>query len=130
MATVKTVTMVKNETRVKTVEDLRNALVNLYGEENVYKVGDSEFSCMVGISPTGEEMYVNFAPTVKEYQNRTATKKSFVAYNGRTESEKYNNMVVEKNNKKAELAKAKAEKIERDKAARAKAKAAKAENKD
>lgn len=118
-----TVTQVKNETRTKCVETLRTMLETAYGTENVIQVGDSEFTAMVGLAPTGEKMYVNFAPTVKEYVNRTTTKKQFVAYDGVAEGKKYSDSVQRKADEKAEKDRAKADKIAKDKERREKAKA-------
>lgn len=119
-----TVTQVKNQNRVLATEKLREALEAVYGAENVYKVGDSEFSVYIGDSPTGEEMYVNYSPTVKEYADRQATKKTFKAYNGKEQAKAYETSQIEKAEKQAEKSKLKSEKIARDEKYREKQKEA------
>ena len=119
-----TVTMVKNQNRQLATEKLKEALETVYGAENVFKVGDSEFSVFIGNAPTGEEMYVNYSPTVKEYADRQATKKTFMAYNGKEQAETYKASQAEKAEKQAEKDKLKAEKVERDRKAREKQKEA------
>lgn len=119
-----TVTQVKNQNRVLATEKLREALEVVYGAENVYKVGDSEFSVYIGDSPTGEEMYVNYSPTVKEYADRQATKKIFKAYNGKEQAKAYEASQAEKTEKQAEKSRLKSEKIARDEKYREKQKEA------
>lgn len=119
-----TAQQVKNKTRAENTEKLYSALISAYGEENVFKVGDSEFSVYVGNAPTGEEMYVNFGITVKEYEGRRTEKREYKAYNGKEQAEIYEKEQAEKAEKQAEKDKLKAEKQARDKAAREKQKEA------
>lgn len=110
--------------RATTVEKLRTALQSAFGNENVYQVGDSEFSIFVGNAPTGERMYHNIGITVKEYEGRKTTKRIYKPYDGIAEAEAYQSSLKEKAEKNAEKDKLKAEKMERDKKAREKQKEA------
>lgn len=122
-----TYTSMKNAIRATAVETLYTALVNAYGEDAVIgKVGASEFCVCVGVDDeTGAKQYVTYAPTVKDFRNYKATKKTFAAYNGEAEVQKFTNHLNEQAEKKAETARKKAEKIQRDKEIRAKARAEK-----
>lgn len=109
-----TTKMVQNNTRIQAVADLYEMLVGKYGADKVFKVKDSEFSVYMGDSPTGEPMYTNYAPTVKEYVRRKTEKKLFLPYDGVEEARKYAEAQAEKEAEKAEKERKKAEKIAKD----------------
>lgn len=125
-----TYTSMKNAIRVSAVEKLESALTSAYGADAIVgKVGASEICVCVGVDDeTGAKQYVTFAPTVKDFRNYKATKKTFTAYDGKAEVQAFSDHIAEQAAKKAETARKKTEKIQRDKEIRAKAKAEK-ENK-
>ena len=132
MTNVKTPTTIKNETRTAVFEALRVALAEVYGTENVFRVGDTEVAVKVANAPTGEPIYATFAPTVKDYCDRTTNTKTIKAYDLTAEVEAYERKVAERDTKTAEAKAKKAEKIKADKARReanAKAKAERAKAK-
>jgi ribosomal protein L22 len=98
----KTANQIKIEERKKAIKKLYDGLCLVYGAENVFKVGESEFSVFVGNSPDKKEMYVNFNLTVKEFEGRKTTKREYKPYNGKEEAEKYNKTNEEKTEQKAE----------------------------
>lgn len=124
MANKVTAQQVKNQERAKAVEKLETALKSVYGAENVFRVGNSEFSVYVGNAPTGEEMFVNFGAETKEYEGRRTEKREYKAYNGREQAELYAQETAKKAEEKAEKDRLKAEKQERDRKAREKQKLA------
>jgi hypothetical protein len=126
MTKIKTPTTVKNEIRTAVFETMRVALATAYGAENVFRIGDTEVAVKVGNAPSGEPIYATFAPTVKDYTNRTTNTKTIKAFDLTAEVNAYERKVAERDTKAAEAAEKKAAKVEADKARReanAKAKA-------
>lgn len=132
MAKVKTPTTIKNEVRAEAFEGLRVALSNVYGAENVFRIGDTEVAVKVAISPDDEPIYATFSPTVKDYRDRQTKTKVIKAFDLTAEVNAYEKTLAERKEKAEENAERKAKKIEADKARReatAKAKAEHAERK-
>ena len=126
MTKIKTPTTVKNEIRTAVFETMRVALATAYGAENVFRIGDTEVAVKVGNAPSGEPIYATFAPTVKDYTNRTTNTKTIKAFDLTAEVNAYERKVAERDTKAAENAAKKADKVKADKARReanAKAKA-------
>ena len=126
MTKIKTPTTVKNETRTAVFETMRVALATAYGAENVFRIGDTEVAVKVGNAPTGEPIYATFAPTVKDYTDRTTKNKTIKAFDLTAEVAAYEETLAKRKAKAEETAERKAKKIETDKARReanAKAKA-------
>ena len=132
MTNIKTPTTIKNEARVAAFEALRTALAEVYGAENVYRVGDTEVAVKVGDAPSGEPIYATFAPTVKDFVDRATKTKTVKAYDLTAEVAAYEAKVKGREVKAAEAAEKKAVKVAADKARReatAKAKAERAKAK-
>ena len=126
MTKIKTPTTVKNEIRPAVFETMRVALATAYGAENVFRIGDTEVAVKVANAPTGEPIYATFAPTVKDYTDRTTNSKTIKAFDLTAEVAAYERKVAERDTKAAKAAEEKAAKVEADKARReanAKAKA-------
>ena len=126
MTKIKTPTTVKNETRTAVFETMRVALATAYGAENVFRIGDTEVAVKVGNAPTGEPIYATFAPTVKDYTDRTTKNKTIKAFDLTAEVDAYTAKVAEREVKAVEAAAKKADKVKADTARReanAKAKA-------
>ena len=103
----------------KTATDvLRKILVAEYGADNVYQVGDSEFSVMVGESENGEPIYINYSPEVKNFQTHKTPRKIMYAYDAPQMAKEYQETQRQKAEQKAEIERKKKEKIEKDKARR------------
>ena len=132
MTNIKTPTTIKNEARVAAFEALRVALAEVYGAENVFRVGDTEVAVKVADAPSGEPIYATFAPTVKDFVDRATKTKTVKAYDLTAEVEAYEAKVKGREVKAAEAAEKKAVKVAADKARReatAKAKAERAKAK-
>ena len=132
MTKIKTPTTVKNETRTAVFEAMRVALATAYGAENVFRIGDTEIAVKVANAPTGEPIYATFAPTVKDYCDRTTNTKTIKAFDLTAEVNAYERKVAERDTKAAKAAEEKAAKVKADKARReatAKAKAERAKAK-
>ena len=132
MANTKTPTTIKNEVRAEAFEGLRVALSNVYGAENVYRIGDTELAVKVAVSPDDKPIYATFSPTVKDYCDRQTKSKVIKAFDLTAEVTAYEKTLAERKVKAEETAERKAKKIETDKARRkatAKAKAERAKTK-
>ncbi len=130
---MKNATAIKAQVRADVMEVITKALIEAYGEESVKKVGSNEYAVIAGIvndkDGFPQDVCATVKPTVKEWETRKTTKKTFEKYDIVSEAEAYEIEVAEKEEEKAKKAKAKVEKIERDKAAReAKKKAESEEN--
>lgn len=119
---MKNATAIKAQVRADVMEVITKALIEAYGEESVKKVGSNEYAVIAGIvndkDGFPQDVCATVKPTVKEWETRKTTKKTFEKYDIVSEAEAYEIGVAEKEEEKAKKAKAKAEKIERDKAAR------------
>lgn len=126
MANTATPTTVKNETRAEVFEVLCNALAQVYGLENVHKIGDTEIAVEVAKAPTGEPIYATFSPTIKDYCDRVTKTKTIKAFNLTAECNAYSKVLISRKEKVEKTAENKSKKIAADKARReanAKAKA-------
>lgn len=128
MAKVKTPTTIKNEVRAEAFEGLRVALSNVYGAENVFRIGDTEVAVKVAISPDDKPIYATFSPTVKDYCDRQTKTKVIKAFDLTAEVNAYEKTLAERKAKAEENAEHKAKKIEADKARREATAKAKAEH--
>lgn len=119
---MKNATAIKAQVRADVMEVITKALIEAYGEESVKKVGSNEYAVIAGIvndkDGFPQDVCATVKPTVKEWETRKTTKKTFEKYDIEAEAEAYEIEVTEKEERKIERAKAKAEKIEKDKVAR------------
>lgn len=122
-----TVSKVKTEVKASAMDFIFDALVEKYGEDNVawVRTGNTsktnEIACVVGDAEVDGETYpVCFTvnASAKDFIDRKTDKKTFAAFDFVAAKEAYNDYVVEKADKEATKAKAKAEKIEKDNAKR------------
>ena len=124
-----TPTTVKNQIRMECFEGLRVALGQVYGAENVYRIGDTEIAVKVGISPDDEPIYATFSPTVKDYCDRQTKTKVIKAFDLTAAVNAYNATLDKRAKEAEETAERKAKKIAEDKAKREANAKAKAEQK-
>lgn len=117
--TVKTPVQIMNAVRPVVFDTMVSALSAVYGEDNIYRIGDSEIAVKVDVSPDGEPIYATFSPTVKNYTARTTKTKTMTAFNAPEMAEKYAELVKTREEEAAKKAEEKAKKTERDKKARA-----------
>lgn len=119
---MKNATAVKAQARIDVMEVITKALAAEFGDDAVKKVGSNEYAVVVGTALDSDgcpnDVVTTVKPTVKEWETRKTTKKTFEKYDIDEEAKLYAMSVVEKDEKKAERAKAKEEKIARDKAIR------------
>lgn len=119
---MKNATAVKAQVRADVMEVITRALIVEYGEENVKQVGSNEYAVVAGIvndkDGFPQDVCATVKPTVKEWETRKTTKKTFEKYDIASEAEAYEIGVAEKEEEKVKKAKAKEEKIERDRATR------------
>ena len=119
---MKNATAVKAQARIDVMEVITKALAAEFGDDAVKKVGSNEYAVVVGTALDSDgcpnDVVTTVKPTVKEWETRKTTKKTFEKYDIDEEAKLYAMSVVEKEEKKAERAKAKEEKIARDKAIR------------
>ena len=128
MAKVKSPTTIKNEVRTEVFEALRVALTEVYGAENIHRIGDTEIAVKVAEAPTGEAIYATFSPTIKDYCDRTTKTKTIKAFDLTAEVNAYEKTLTERKAKAEETAERNAKKIESDKAKREATAKAKAEH--
>lgn len=124
-----TPTTVKNQIRTECFEGLRVALGQVYGAENVHRIGDTEIAVKVGISPDDEPIYATFSPTIKDYCDRQAKTKVIKAFDLTAAVNAYNATLDKRAKEAEETAKRKAKKIAEDKARQEANTKAKAEQK-
>ena len=121
---MKNATAVKAQARIDVMEVIVNALSNEFGEDVVKKVGSNEYAVVVGTANDGDgypnDVVVTVKPTVKDWETRKTTKKTFEKYDIDAEAVAYEMELSEKEKAKARKEKKKTEKIARDKAAREK----------
>lgn len=102
----KTVTEVKAQARKIGMDFLKENLIEVFGEENVSQIGDSEYAVAVGTKSDTDgfehEVCITFKPTTKEFMDRTTAKKTFEEFNRLDEAEAYELSKKEKEQKKAE----------------------------
>lgn len=129
----KTPTTVKNETRVLAFNAMVEAFTAIYGEDKVFRIGDTEIAVCVNTAPTGEPIYAVYSPTIKDYCDRQTPTKTVKAFDVTEAVEKHKNTVAERDKKAAVALANKTIKKAQDEArreanakARAKAKAKKA----
>lgn len=119
---MKNATAVKIAARKEVFEKIMDFLANEYGASNVSITGSNEVAVCVGtredVSGNENEICVVIKPTAKDFENRTTSKKTFVAFDRLAAAEEYKISCEEKAKKEAEKAAAKAAKIEKDTAAR------------
>lgn len=127
-----TVTKLKTDVKAEAMQTLFDALVGIYGEDNVSWVrtgGQSktnEIGVICGMAEhDGEEIPVCFTVNAssKDPISRRTDKKTFEAFDFYRAKADYEDYIAEKAEKDAEKATKKAEKIARDTARRAKDKA-------
>lgn len=119
---MKNVTAVRAQARIDVMEVIVNALVAEFGDDAVKKVGSNEYAVVVGTALDSDkcpnDVVTTVKPTVKEWETRKTTKKTFEKYDIDEEARLYEISVAEKEEEKVKKAKAKEEKIARDKAMR------------
>lgn len=120
MAKTITPTTVKNNARSQAFAEMVEIFSSKYGENKVYRVGDTEIAVEVATAPTGEPIFATFSPTIKDYCDRKTNTKTIKAYNVTANVKAYEDTCANRVIKAEVAAKAKAEKIARDKAAREK----------
>ena len=130
MAKVKSPTTIKNEVRTEVFEVLRVALAEVYGTENIHRIGDTEVAVKVAEAPTGEPIYATFSPTIKDYCDRQTKTKTIKAFDLTAEVNTYKTTLEKRAKEEAEAKAKKAEKIAKDKAQREANAKAKAEAKE
>lgn len=128
---MKNATAIKAQVRIDVMEVITKALIEAYGEKSVKKVGSNEYAVIAGIvndkDGFPQDVCATVKPTVKEWETRKTTKKTFEKYDIISEAEAYELEVAEKEEEKAKKAKAKEEKIAKDKAMREEKKKSKEE---
>ena len=123
----KSESQIRNENRQLATKNLKQALVSTYGEENVFTVGNNEFSVYVGNAPTGEKTYVNFSVKAMGYLYRKTEKRTFPPYDGEKVANAYAEEMEKKRIENEELAKKTKAKKERDEKMREKQRKAREE---
>lgn len=113
---------VMNAVRKEAFDDLCSILSQYY---EIGQTGDSSLVINVGTSPTGEPIYAEISPTIKNYITRITPKKTILAFDFEQATADYTSKVEERKKKAEEIAKKKAEKIVKDKERREKLKAEK-----
>lgn len=119
---MKNATAVKAQTRIDIMEVIVKALVAEFGDDAVKKVGTNEYAVVVGTANDSDgypnDVVATVKPTVKEWETRKTTKKTFEKYDIDAEAEAYEMTLKDKAEAKAEKERLKNEKIARDKKAR------------
>ena len=121
--TTKTPVQVMNDVRPVAFESLVKAMSAVYGEDNVFRIGDSEIAVKVADSPDGKPIYARYSPTIANYTERTTKTKTIKAFNAPEEAKKY----AESQKTKAEEAAKNAENTAKKKARDAEMRAKKAQ---
>lgn len=119
---MKNATAVKAQARIDVMEVIVSALIAEFGDDAVKKVGTNEYAVVVGTANDSDgcpnDVVTTVKPTVKEWETRKTTKKTFEKYDIDAEAEAYEMSITEKEKAKAEKERLKAEKIARDKKTR------------
>ena len=102
---------VKDAAKTDVLANIVATLVEVYGEENVSRVGTTEYAVAVG-AKDGNEVVVNIKPTSKDFENRKTSKKEFVAYDRLAAAADFDAKEVEKAKKKEDAKEAKKNKEE------------------
>lgn len=118
MAIAKTPVQIMNAVRPTAFETLVKALTAVYGEDNIFRVGDSEVAVKVDVSPDGEPIYATYSPTIKNYTVRNTRTKTMTAYDAPAMAKKYKELIEKRAKEAAEDAETTAKKKERDAKAR------------
>ena len=87
--TTKTPVQVMNDVRPVAFENLVKAMTAVYGEDNVFRIGDSEIAVKVADSPDGKPIYARYSPTIANYTERTTKTKTIKAFDARKEAKEY-----------------------------------------
>ena len=116
----KTPVQIMNAVRPDAFKNLVKAMTMVYGEENVFQIGDSEIAVKVADSPDGKPIYARYSPTIANYTERTTKTKTMKAFDAPTEAKKYAESVKKREEEAAKNAEAKAKKTAKDKADREK----------
>ena len=121
--TTKTPTTVKNETRIEAFARMCEIYASAYGENNVFRIDDSEIAVRVSTSPTGEPIFATFSPTIKDYCDRKTKTKTIKAFDLTKAIEDYEKKCAIRTAETLAKAKKKEEKIAKDTELREKRKA-------
>lgn len=121
--TTKTPVQIMNAVRPDAFKNLVKAMTMVYGEENVFQIGDSEIAVKVADSPDGKPIYARYSPTIANYTERTTKTKTIKAFDAPEEAKKY----AESQKTKAEEAAKNAENTAKKKARDAEMRAKKAQ---
>ena len=120
---MKNATAVKAQARADVMEVVVAALIEKFGGDSVKKVGNNTYGVIVGVANDSDgcpnDVIATIAPTVKEWETRRTTKKTFVKYDLDEAAAEYQMSLDEKERKKVEAEEKKAKKIAADKAERA-----------
>lgn len=114
MAKEKTPVQVMNEVRPTAFDALVKAMTAVYGEDKVFRIGDSEIAVKVADSPDGKPIYARYSPTIANYTERTTKSKTIKAFDAPTEAKKYAESQKIKAEEAAKNAENTAKKKERD----------------
>ena len=119
MAKEKTPVQVMNDIRPVAFDALVKAMSAVYGEDNVFRIGDSEIAVKVADSPDGKPIYARYSPTIANYTERTTKTKTIKAFDAPEEAKKYAESQKNKAEEAAKNAEITAKKKERDAKVRA-----------
>lgn len=120
MAKEKTPVQVMNDVRPVAFENLVKAMTLVYGEDKVFRTGDSEIAVKVADSPDGKPIYARYSPTIANYTERTTKTKTIKAFDAPKEAKKYAESQKIKAEEAAKNAETTAKKKARDAETRAK----------
>ena len=120
MAKELTPVQVMNDVRPVAFENLVKAMTLVYGEDKVFRTGDSEIAVKVADSPDGKPIYARYSPTIANYTERTTKTKTIKAFDAPKEAKKYAESQKIKAEEAAKNAETTAKKKARDAETRAK----------
>ena len=120
MAKELTPVQVMNDVRPVAFENLVKAMTLVYGEDKVFRIGDSEIAVKVADSPDGKPIYARYSPTIANYTERTTKTKTIKAFDAPKEAKKYAESQKIKAEEAAKNAETTAKKKARDAETRAK----------
>lgn len=120
MAKELTPVQVMNDVRPVAFENLVKAMTLVYGEDKVFRTGDSEIAVKVADSPDGKPIYARYSPTIANYTERTTKTKTIKAFDALKEAKKYAESQKIKAEEAAKNAETTAKKKARDAETRAK----------
>ena len=118
--TTKTPVQVMNDVRPVAFESLVKAMTAVYGEDNVFRIGDSEIAVKVADSPDGKPIYARYSPTIANYTERTTKTKTIKAFDAPALAKEYAESQKTKAEEAAKNAEIKAKKTAKDAEMRAK----------